>query len=340
MEPISPTKSPYRDEKSTLAARLEKLHDELAGIQETRSQMNALAHREAEILAEMDRLAAQLARAHAKRQLPLMALAYVASPCKANWNEMVGDERTRFCKTCSKNVHNLSKMSFDEAELFLRQLTGDACVRLYRRTDGSIVTNDCPVGVRNKRMKRTAGALVGAGMAAAGIASTQTSTATSQNVAMGEIDVRRELPVQGGIGAIDPPLQTRHLGTFALPPPVKPPFTPPKLIEGPSTPENPMHVKGTITAQCTITLAGKTRDCEILGGPASMHQAMRHMLQQQTYQPAEFHGKPFAAKYPIRVELDSLPNQTSYTYSAGAAAAPATTGLSWPPNSQSTSTKP
>src|SRR5688572_20020017 len=31
----------------------------------------------------------------------------VASPCRARWDEMEGDERVRFCGHCQKNVYHL-----------------------------------------------------------------------------------------------------------------------------------------------------------------------------------------------------------------------------------------
>jgi hypothetical protein len=71
----------------------------------------------------------------------------VASPCAQDWNEMVGDERARFCGACKLNVYNLSGMSRREAEnLIFKSEEGRLCVRFYRRTDGSVLTKDCPVG--------------------------------------------------------------------------------------------------------------------------------------------------------------------------------------------------
>lgn len=71
----------------------------------------------------------------------------IASPCSADWNEMVGDERARFCGACRLNVYNLSGMSQAEAEnLILQSAEGRLCVRFYRRADGTILTKDCPVG--------------------------------------------------------------------------------------------------------------------------------------------------------------------------------------------------
>jgi hypothetical protein len=70
----------------------------------------------------------------------------VASPCSSNWDEMYGNERKRFCGDCKLNVYNLSGMSRTEAENLIRNSEGRLCVRFYRRTDGSIITQDCPVG--------------------------------------------------------------------------------------------------------------------------------------------------------------------------------------------------
>lgn len=70
----------------------------------------------------------------------------IASPCSANWNQMIGGERSRFCGDCKLNVYNLSGMSQREAESLILQSEGRLCVRFYRRADGSVLTKDCPVG--------------------------------------------------------------------------------------------------------------------------------------------------------------------------------------------------
>jgi hypothetical protein len=62
----------------------------------------------------------------------------IASPCNADWNEMVGDERTRFCGECKLNVYNLSGMSQREAENLLINSEGRLCVRFYKRADGAV----------------------------------------------------------------------------------------------------------------------------------------------------------------------------------------------------------
>src|SRR5688572_2510988 len=70
----------------------------------------------------------------------------IASPCSARWEDMYGDERTRFCGECKLNVYNLSDMTKYDAENLFRLSEGRLCVRYYRRPDGTILTKDCPVG--------------------------------------------------------------------------------------------------------------------------------------------------------------------------------------------------
>ncbi len=85
----------------------------------------------------------------------------IASPCSANWSEMYGNERKRFCSECKLNVYNLSDMTQLEAENFLINAEGRVCVKFYRRIDGTVLTQECPVGWKRvkRRMSRTVSAL-------------------------------------------------------------------------------------------------------------------------------------------------------------------------------------
>lgn len=75
----------------------------------------------------------------------------IASPCTADWNAMTGDARSRFCGQCRLHVHDLSAMTTVEAEaLLLAAGKGRLCVRFHRRADGRVLTQDCPVGLRQK----------------------------------------------------------------------------------------------------------------------------------------------------------------------------------------------
>ncbi len=78
----------------------------------------------------------------------------VASPCSADWNEMTGNDQVRFCSLCQLNVYNLSGMSQAEAETLVMQNEGRLCVRFFKRADGTLLTRDCPVGLRAMHRRR------------------------------------------------------------------------------------------------------------------------------------------------------------------------------------------
>jgi hypothetical protein len=88
----------------------------------------------------------------------------VAAPCPAEWERMTGDDRQRFCHQCSLNVYNLSGMTRREAEALVADSEGRLCVRYFRRADGTILTSNCPVGLRalKRRASRVARACLSA----------------------------------------------------------------------------------------------------------------------------------------------------------------------------------
>ena len=72
---------------------------------------------------------------------------------------MTGDDRVRFCEHCQLNVYNISALSHSEAEKLIASTEGQLCARMFRRADGTVLTKDCPVGLRALRRrvaKRTA----------------------------------------------------------------------------------------------------------------------------------------------------------------------------------------
>ncbi len=106
----------------------------------------------------------------------------IASPCPAEWEEMAGDDRARFCSNCSKHVYNISAMTAEEATTLILGREGRLCVRIYRRNDGTVLTADCPVGPRSRPRRRlhkvlalglVIPALLLAAMASAGIGNRQ-----------------------------------------------------------------------------------------------------------------------------------------------------------------------
>ena len=75
---------------------------------------------------------------------------------------MAGDERVRHCTLCSLNVYNFAEMTRDEVRELLVRTEGRVCARLYRRADGTVLTRDCPTGLRalRRRASRAAAALI------------------------------------------------------------------------------------------------------------------------------------------------------------------------------------
>jgi hypothetical protein len=87
----------------------------------------------------------------------------VAAPCHVDWEEMTGDDRVRFCSQCRLHVFNLGGMTREEAEQLVVGREGRTCVRFFRRADGTVLTRDCPVGLRllKQRLVRSVAAIAG-----------------------------------------------------------------------------------------------------------------------------------------------------------------------------------
>lgn len=91
----------------------------------------------------------------------------VATPCPADWEKMVGDERVRHCGDCNLNVYNLSAMTERQVEELIAGSRGKRlCTRFYRRADGTILTQDCPWSLRalKRKVSRLAAAVLTATM--------------------------------------------------------------------------------------------------------------------------------------------------------------------------------
>ena len=77
----------------------------------------------------------------------------IASPCPANWEHMSGDDRVRFCDLCNLHVYNIARLTRKEAGSLIANTEGRICARLFRRSDGTVITKDCPVGLRAVRRR-------------------------------------------------------------------------------------------------------------------------------------------------------------------------------------------
>jgi hypothetical protein len=97
-----------------------------------------------------------------KQQSDFLKTVFVAAPCEMGWENMQGvngatlsdADAVRFCSGCSLNVFNLTNMTAPEAEELLRSrsATGEKlCAGIYRREDGTVMTENCPQGLRRLR---------------------------------------------------------------------------------------------------------------------------------------------------------------------------------------------
>src|SRR3990167_4880546 len=85
-------------------------------------------------------------------RLPILSNLSISAPCSADWNSMTGDDKKRFCSLCNHNVFNVSAMRPAEAEAFLSSQFGKrVCVKYYKRRDGTLISQNCPIGLRQLR---------------------------------------------------------------------------------------------------------------------------------------------------------------------------------------------
>lgn len=172
----------------------------------------------------------------------------IASPCDVPWSAMAGDDRVRHCGQCDRLVYQVARLTAEEVEALFRAGGEAPCLQLRRRADGTVITVDCPVGVRRLRARRTrlvaAAALTGLLAACGG---GRTSSVGGQVVAgriglvaSGEADIsshpaprpnpqprprlrpRPQPPALGGAPAISCPHEVRGKVAAPTPPPPEP----------------------------------------------------------------------------------------------------------------------
>lgn len=159
--------TPFRNDADALRTRFETLEEELKGLRAKASEYDDVKERLQRVEKEHAEVREEIDARRSGRKAPLLDSLKIASPCNESWDAMIGDQRTRFCPKCEKNVHNISEMPRAEAEAFLQSAADPVCIRMYKRADGTVLTADCPVGVRKKRVKRLFLATIGTGLAAA-----------------------------------------------------------------------------------------------------------------------------------------------------------------------------
>ncbi len=70
----------------------------------------------------------------------------VKTSCATDWSAMTGDDRSRHCEICDKQVYDLSRMTRPEIERLVRVTGGNFCGRMTRHADGRVFSaEDLPV---------------------------------------------------------------------------------------------------------------------------------------------------------------------------------------------------
>jgi hypothetical protein len=230
----------------------------------------------------------------------------IAAPCKADWRFMYGNERVRFCGQCSKNVYNLSALTREQAEDLILRNEGNLCVRFYRRKDGTIILNNCPVGLRaiKARYNSTKATILKAAMtflAYIGVlwwveGKPANRPVTGRMVATGEV-----VPVMGG---------------FALPPP-----SAPRLIKRseayireqavykvmPVAHTNGVKLlKGDVVVQVIISPEGEVERATFIKGLGSVKDIAEGAALRWKFAPMTEGGNPVRVESSLTFRFDSI----------------------------------
>jgi len=117
----------------------------------------------------------------------------IAAPCPVGWEQMTGDNRVRFCEQCHLNVYNISELSRSEVEKLIALTEGRFCVRLFRRADGTVLTKDCPVGLRalRRRVAKRTAAIFAAIVSLSGAAFGQESSSKDKSAGPSQTKITR-----------------------------------------------------------------------------------------------------------------------------------------------------
>jgi hypothetical protein len=169
---------PYRKDLDVLTARETELARALAALDTKEEELRALRANEGELRGELAAVRARLAAWRREEDAPgrgnpgdlRVEDLRIASPCSASWDDMVGDDKQRFCEECGQSVYNASALTRGELEALLGEHAYQLCLRMYRREDGTVMSADCPVGKRRVRLKQVAAVACGSVLAGVAVA--------------------------------------------------------------------------------------------------------------------------------------------------------------------------
>ncbi len=156
----------------------------------------------------------------------------VASPCSQDWEAMIGTKRKRYCGDCKLNVYNLSGMNKIEAENLLANAEGRLCVRFFQRADGTVLTQDCPVGWKAFKKRVSVAATAFASLVFSLVSGLGLAAMFNQKeVVMGEIASYQPTPKKNPTPKPTPERDYPTMGMIAVPSPSPTPKATPKPKE-------------------------------------------------------------------------------------------------------------
>ena len=118
--------------------------DELARRDAIERRLAAMSARDPErhpLADELTRIDAARREA-ARRHLPQIARARIASPCGEGFDTMLGEGAVRSCARCDQQVFDVARMTLGEAEALLQSRGPKVCLRLHVRGDGTMLFAD------------------------------------------------------------------------------------------------------------------------------------------------------------------------------------------------------
>jgi hypothetical protein len=117
----------------------------------------------------------------------------IAQPCVSDWSQMTGDDQTRFCGECNKQVYDFSKMTRAQAERLVIASRGHLCARITRNDAGSIVTLEplTPTRIVPRRPSPVAAAVLSATLSVGSVAPAMAARGVKPAAAASIIDTNR-----------------------------------------------------------------------------------------------------------------------------------------------------
>lgn len=226
----------------------------------------------------------------------------VAAPCAANWHNMYGNDRVRFCGQCKLYVYNLSAMTKEQAEEVILGAEGKLCVRFYQRKDGTMLTQNCPQGLQTLKEKFN--------RRRAKIAATLLTFLSSMGI-LGIMKPMLPHVVMGGIPSIKEPLAGPNLVMNNILP-IREKSQIYKTIERSEpfirnratfkatpifhSPTSLQDANSQVVVNITISPEGKVIQAQCLSENPSVRQIAESAARQWTFQPVEGDGLPVTIK--------------------------------------------